>query len=89
MGHQHQQGNAMEFLLLATIFLTSTGFLVNAGVSQAPSAVTAPASASASVSVSGASEGGAMLQPAPEFPGMNGFLLAQPDRATVASASPN
>ena len=85
MGHQHQQGNAMEFLLLATIFLTSTGFLVNAGVSQAPSAVTAPAS----VSVSGASEGGAMLQPAPEFPGMNGFLLAQPDRATVASASPN
>ncbi|AMV45213.1 hypothetical protein ATN79_25045 [Paraburkholderia caribensis] len=87
MGHQHQQGNAMEFLLLATIFLTSTAFLVNAGVSQAPSAVTAPASAS--VSVSGASEGGAMLQPAPEFPGMNGFLLAQPDRATVASTSPN
>lgn len=64
----------MEFLLLAAIFLTSSGFLVGAAVAPAPTVAIAPAADHAS------EEGGPVFpQPHPQLSGLNA-PLSQPDR---------
>jgi hypothetical protein len=63
----------MEFLLLAAIFLTSSGFLVGAAVAPAPSVAIAPAPVPASEEA-----GPVSPQPAPKLSGLNA-PLSQPD----------
>ena len=73
----------MEFVLLAAIFLTSTGFLVKAAVAPTPIPAVAPAPAS------GSAEGSTTApQPSPQLPAMNAPVL-QRDTAMLTHMTSN
>jgi hypothetical protein len=74
----------MEFLLLAAIFLTSSGFLISAAVAPSTPAVIAPTPAS------GSDEGGAAApQLRPETPEMNTPLRQEVSGPASGNAASN